>query len=65
MEAWKRFELSGKVEDYLAYCRDTAKEPNTGVNRYDTVHDSGIRTGGSYGTAGESNRDCAFGYKCR
>ena len=65
MEAWKKFEQSGKVEDYLEYCRDAVEESDIGTNGGNTTKESGLRTGGSYGTAGEGNRDCAFGYKCK
>ena len=61
MEAWKRFEQSGKVEDYLAYCKDTVQERDTKGNGINRVYKEDLGMGGGYGGAGESNRGCAFG----
>ena len=65
MEAWKKFEISGKVEDYLAYCKDVAETQNRRAENSVSTRMEGDMAGGRYGTAGKGNRDGAFGYQCK
>ena len=55
MDAWKNFELSGKISDYLTYRQSTAeKAAKEAAEQLE-------RGTGSYGTERDSDRD---GVKC-
>lgn len=56
-DAWKNFETSGKITDYLAY-RRTLEEPKDGQDQGLGVSDKGTD---KYGTEHQSDGD---GFKC-
>ncbi len=61
VDAWKNFEMSGKVSDYLAYRQDAkAKSTQNGGGAYRMDETAGFGRGmGSYGTERSSIRDGA------
>ena len=63
MEAWKKFEQSGKIEDYLAYCR--AQKCQASCNPVEQIEISNhTLMGGSHGTETESDGNRSFFRQC-